>query len=280
MRETAIILSVTSDIGAELALRWARQGVHVRGTYRTSSKVLSKLDKAGVELIQCDLENKAEIDAAAGLVTRTPWSRLVLAAGTQEPIGLFGDVSFDEWAESLGINLIGQLRFLHACLATSSPGKSRILFFAGGGTNRATLNYSAYTLAKIASIKMVELLAEEYPELCFTILGPGWVKTKIHDSTLSSPGRSGDNYATTLRHFEQNDFFPIEDLMKCIDWLFQEDTFLISGRNFSAVHDAWGSDSLNLALRQDRNLYKLRRAGNDEGFVPDVEAALEPRGLL
>jgi hypothetical protein len=82
-----------------------------------------------------------------------------------------------------------------------------------------------------------------------------------------------------LRRFEQNDFFPMDDLMKCVDWLFQENSVLISGRNFSAVHDAWGSDSLNLALRQDHDLYKLRRAGNDDGFAPDVEAALEPRDL-
>ena len=51
----------------------------------------------------------------------------------------------------------------------------------------------AYTLSKIASIKAVELLDAE-KDTKFTILGPGWVKTKIHKSTIDQPRSSGDNY--------------------------------------------------------------------------------------
>jgi hypothetical protein len=37
---------------------------------------------------------------------------------------------------------------------------------------------------------------------------------------------------------------------------------LVGGRNFSAVHDPWESDRIDLILN-DPNLFKLRRFGND-----------------
>ena len=39
---------------------------------------------------------------------------------------------------------------------------------------------------------------------------------------------------------------------------------VISGRNISLVHDAWGSTQIVGALSKDNNLYKLRRFGNEK----------------
>lgn len=63
--------------------------------------------------------------------------------------------------------------------------------------------------------------------------------------------------------------------MSCLGWVFQDNSSLVSGNDFSVVQEAWGSDCLNLALRQDCNLYKLRRAGNDGGFALYVDGAMD-----
>lgn len=262
MHDRALIVSASSDIGYHLAKHWIQLGKTVIGTFRSESEKVAELAACGARLLRCDLEDSQSIDRFLQTVSETPFSRVVLAAGTQNPIGLFADVDFDEWAVSIGTNLVSQLRVLHGLLAQKLLDDSRVLMFAGGGTNSATERYSAYTLGKVASIKAVELLAREYPRTCFSILGPGWVRTKIHEQTLENPVGAGDNFQVTRQHLEEDDFFPMERLIECIDWLFEEETHLISGRNFSAVHDSWGTPSLRAALESDSDLYKLRRHGN------------------
>lgn len=263
MSQKALIVSASSDIGYHLAKHWLESGVAVVGTYRTDSEKVADLESNGAEMLLCDLADRKSVDRVIEEVDRGPISRLVLAAGVQDPIGLFAEVDFEEWARSIETNFTSQVRVLHGLLARKALDKSRVLMFAGGGTNNATQRYSAYTLAKIASIKAMELFATEYPRTCFAILGPGWVRTKIHDQTLRNPNGAGANFRRTVEHLETNDFFPMERLLECIDWIFEASFSAISGRNFSAVHDNWGSVSLVETLGANPDLYKLRRFGND-----------------
>lgn len=263
MQDRALIISASSDIGYHLAKHWMDVGFAVIGTYRKHSEQVAALEASGVRLLRCDLGDPQSVAGLIEKVSDGSWSRLVLAAGVQDPIGLFANVDFEEWAGSIETNFIAQVRILHGLLARQLLDNSRVLMFAGGGTNDAPKGYSAYTLAKIVSIKAIELFASEYPNTCFSILGPGWVRTKIHDQTLRNPTGAGDNFVRTLQHHEDDDFFPMERLVECIDWVFEEKADLISGRNFSAVHDNWGSQSLREALESNSDLYKLRRHGNN-----------------
>lgn len=263
IEEKALIVAASSDIGHRLGMHWLSLGIKVSGTFLHDSPNVQELRAAGAELHACDLKDSQSVELVISQVAGERFSRIVLAAGTQEPIGLFGEVPFRSWKESLEINLLGQLQILHHFLSQNSIDGSRVLMFAGGGTNNATKRYSAYTIAKISSIKIIELLAFEYPKTFFSIIGPGWVDTKIHRQTLANPLGAGENFERTVAHIEDNDFFPMERLVECIDWLFDERGDVVTGRNFSAVHDHWGSQSLRDALLKDPNLYKLRRFGND-----------------
>lgn len=263
MQDRALIVSASSDIGYHLAKHWIERGHAVVGTYRTNSEKVADLEARGARLLYCDLGNSESVKSLIEEISDRSVSRLVLAAGSQEPIGLFAEVDFDEWAGSIETNFVAQVRILHGMLSRQLLDHSRVLMFAGGGTNNATTRYSAYTLAKIASIKATELFASEYPQTCFSILGPGWVRTKIHQQTLNNPTGAGENFKRTLQHLEENNFFPMTRLLQCIDWIFEEKTSVVSGRNFSAVHDTWGSQSLREALEGDPELYKLRRRGNN-----------------
>lgn len=144
-----------------------------------------------------------------------------------------------------------------------------VLLFAGGGTNNATVNYSAYTISKIASIKMCELLDAEIADTRFVIVGPGWVKTKIHQATLAAGEKlAGANYQKTIFKMASNECTPMDEVMDCCEWLFNSPRELVSGRNFSTVFDKWGSPELQIALAKDLNMYKLRRYGNNQLVKP------------
>lgn len=260
-----LIQSISSDIGFELAKFWHNEGHRVLGTFRAEGKNTKELTKLGVPIYKLDLEDSKEI---AKFHKRLPlgysWNYLIMAAGSQEPVGTFENIEFSKWKSSIGVNFIGQFHFLHSMLAfRSKKSIPSVLFFAGGGTNNATLNYSAYTIGKIASIKMIELLDAEIKDVKFSILGPGWVKTKLHRSTLGAGAKSaGDNYEKTKMMLDGDACYPIEKVVECVNWLLKQPRSLIGGRNFSAVHDPWGDDKLK-KLNDDPNFFKLRRFGNN-----------------
>lgn len=263
---TRVIISISSDIGTALALHWLSEGYTVVGTYRTWTDSCDSLQRAGAVLYECDLSDSASIKTCAEhLHTHGPWDIVTVAAGTLEPVGTFAEVSFDEWSASVEVNLLAQLRVVHHLLPTRNTTSKLgplVLFFAGGGTNGAPERYSAYTLSKIALIKACELLHAEIPDTRFSILGPGWVKTKIHQQTLNAGKLAGANLEKTARMLQGDEWQPMERIVECCDWIVASPRSVIGGRNFSSQHDAWGSTSLNEALQSDQNMYKLRRAGN------------------
>lgn len=272
---SAIIIGCSSDIGASLAERWLARQWRVAGTYRNDSEKTRMLVQRGVALVECDLRNSTSVDAAAQqLQTEVPeWDVLVLGAATMEPIGPFATCSFDAWAEGIDINLLNQLRMLHALLPkrrTTAPTPPTVLMFAGGGTNGAPECYSSYTLAKIASIKMCELLDQEIPDTKFTIIGPGWVRTKIHNETLRAGPNAGASLERTLGRLSSGEFTPMSTVLDCCDWVVDAPRNIVSGRNFSVATDPWSSDSLQRLLAKDNNLCKLRRYGNDVLTSDDI----------
>ena len=215
----------------------------------------------------CDLCNNASVASACEeLCLRIDgWDVLVLCPGALDPVGLFSECDMDEWEMSLKINLIAQLRVLHDLLPSRnlcSPLGPCVISFAGGGTNSAPVRYSAYTVSKIALIKMTELLDAEVPDARFAIVGPGWVATKIHNQTLNAGMRAGANYERTKQMLDGVDMTQMDSVLDCCDWLIDSPREIMGGRNFSVAHDRWGTDELSSRLAGDGELLKLRRYGN------------------
>jgi NAD(P)-dependent dehydrogenase (short-subunit alcohol dehydrogenase family) len=173
----------------------------------------------------------------------------------------------DAWEQAFHINLTAPLRLLHALLESRNARAGQpplALFFAGGGTNSAPLNYSAYTVSKIALIKAVELLDAEMQDMRFSIVGPGWVKTKIHQETLKAgDSKSAGAAGRTRSRLQTDNFTSMESIIDCCNWLIQQPKEVIGGRNFSVAHDFKNIQNLAAMLRSNQDMYKLRRAGND-----------------
>jgi len=265
---TAIVISASSDIGTAICGRWLNLGWDVYGTYRSESEAVHRLRNEGMKLEFCDLSDTGSIhDACSTLAEKCgQWDVLVMCPGTQDPVGAFAEGNFDEWEESLMVNFTSQVRIIHELLPSrrvSLPIGPCVLLFAGGGTNNAPVNYSAYTISKIALIKMCEILDAEVPHTRFVIVGPGWVNTKIHESTLVAGARAGANYQRTKDKLNGNELTPMDKVLDCCDWLIDSPRDLVGGRNFSVVFDRWGEVELSRKLSEDSNMYKLRRSGND-----------------
>jgi len=262
-----MIASVSSDIGAFLARYFAACNDNVYGTYRDPARIPEDLRGTGARLFQCDVDSNADVKRVMQEFREQgiKWDIFISAIGVLEPIGRFVELDFAEWERSVTTNSISQLRLLHGLYEMRSRERvPNVVFFAGGGTNGSFDNFSAYCTGKIVLIKMCELLDSECPDLHISILGTGWVRTKIHQQTLAAGKNSGKNLDRT-KEFLESEFSgtSLSDIAECIEWCISSPKSATSGRNFSVVHDKWkqGRD-LIAELESSRDKFKLRRSGN------------------
>lgn len=266
-----VIIGANSGIASALLEPLTQQGFSFIGTFRGDNlpSGLKSVEHFFRDLFECDFSSASSVDSCAKNIIQLNcrWDLLVFFPATMEPIGRFGDCDIENWIRSIHINLLNQLRFLHHLLPCRAPSSGEqmplVLFFAGGGTNSAPVNFSAYTLSKIALIKAVELLDAEYADTRFAIIGPGWVKTKIHDEVLRAGSASGSAFEETLRRLESDEFVPMSKIVSCCKWLLDAPKEIVGGRNFSVANDLWGEKELEEFLIDNPDVYKLRRLGNE-----------------
>ncbi len=261
--KTAFVLGASADIGRELSVRLMQDGWSVVGTARDADKLECFRDEDRFSGLSCDLTDPVEVTAMVeqfAQMGRT-WSLIVSAAGSMEPIGRFFDQDFDTWERSVRMNSTAQLRVLHGLWRYRNRERSDVMLMAGGGTNSAFTNYSAYCLSKIALIKMCELLDDEEDALNIFIIGPGFVQTKIHAETLNAGEQAGEGYQKTV-DFLETEGTSFDDIYENLKWCISQGKPIAGGRNFSTVHDPWrgGGDRLREQLENDKNAFRLRRS--------------------
>lgn len=268
--ETVFITGIGSDIGHYLAERYMDEGYRVYGTHRSPLPVdfLARLLGQGGESFYCDCAVRQSVNDLIYLMQKKNigWDIFISSVGTMEPIGKFMDIDFDTWERSIYVNAFSQLRIFQGIYPLRNK-EPMLAFFAGGGTNNAFANYSAYCISKILLIKMTELLDDEITDINVVIAGPGMIGTKIHEETLASKDAAGANYKKTISFLNTEtgkDAYRLEQIYKFFCWARRQGRPVVGGRNFSIVHDAWEeNESLREALCSDRDMYKLRRNRNE-----------------
>lgn len=268
MASNVVLLGISSDIAAFLARRFLAGGLQVQGTFRTRSDDVADLERRGARLSQVDLRSPEAVRAfAADFAARHGrWDTMISAVGQLTPIGEFFSLDFDDWADSVEVNALAQLRALHALYPVRNIARPcKVILFAGGGTNGPFDAYSAYCVGKLLLIKMCELLHSEYPALHISIIGTGWVNTKIHFQTLEAGVAAGANFGKTRQFLEQAATVgtSLTDVAECIDWCLAAPAAAVAGRNFSVVHDPWRDRGFIASLIDNPDLCKVRRRQPD-----------------
>lgn len=263
-----IVLGVSADIGSRICELYQRDGAFVVGTYRNDFAGREYLEKlSGVSLIQCDLTRREDMIRLSEFVGSSGfrWNVLFSSVGTSEPIGRFFELDFDDWERSVHVNMISQLRAIHALYPMRDSSRTvDIALLAGGGTNNPFRCYSAYCVSKIGLIKMCELLDDEADDVNAFILGPGFVKTKTHYETLRAGAKAEGNLGRVQEFMSSaENGTPFEEIYACIEWSRCVGRTVVGGRNIAIVHDDWGTEELARQLESDKDMYKLRRFRNN-----------------
>lgn len=267
--KTVIILSITSDIGFELVNKYLKDGYEVIGTYRNYGRLDEIKSNPKLHLFACDITQKKDSDKfiASYKQMETEWDIFISCVGDLFPLKAFFQCDFESWSRSVDINAVEQLRILHGLYPfRRKRAITNVVFFAGGGVNKAVVNFSAYTISKIMLIKMCEYLDAENKDMNIFIVGPGWTKTKIHHEVITSLKASKQKIRETLKFLKDKEGTSMQDIYDCIGWLVKQGKKVAGGRNFSVVNDLWKGEKNRLlakALKMDPDMYKLRRHRND-----------------
>ena len=72
------------------------------------------------------------------------------------------------------------------------------------------------------------------------------------------------NFERVKKFMDSNDKgTSFEDIYRCLQWAASMGREVAGGRNFSVVHDKWGTERLESELKRDNDMYKLRRYQNN-----------------
>lgn len=225
----AIILGIGSDIGRELALRLNEAGWRVSGCFHTSALPFE------------------------------PWDLVVCCYGVLDPIGSFWEQGDAAWEDAIHANALLPLRQVRALYPHRRRWGESVCFFSGAGAGGPAPTYSAYCASKVMLTKMVELLDDESPDCKFFILGPGMVRTKIHEQTMRAGERAANYQRVRDYLISENVGTSYDDIYSCLMTCVAAPKAAVGGRNICVHLDDWSRLG---ELVASPSMFKLRRAGD------------------
>jgi len=118
---------------------------------------------------------------------------IVLCASQLGSPGGLAKADFLEWDFIYRLNVLGNLQVLQSVVELLPPQSTlRVIFLAGGGAAYAYPEFSAYSLSKVATVRAVENIGEEFNTLNFDAsiiaLAPGAIATDMLAKVIASGG--------------------------------------------------------------------------------------------
>lgn len=198
-----VITGAASGIGRAMAVAFAAEGMHlaladvdVVGLEETAE--LARAEGVEAVAVRTDVSDPVQVEALAQR-TIDEFGDLHLAcnnAGVSAG-GLTWEVDLDTWHWVMGVNLFGVIHGVRSF----TP---RIIASGGGHiVNTASMagftsppGMSPYNVSKHAIVSLSEAMAVELsmtnPEVGISVLCPGWVRTRIHESERNRPVSPAD----------------------------------------------------------------------------------------
>ena len=254
------VVSANSDIAGHIIKYYKKKNWNIYGTYRErKNKILQSLDSKNFIKIDLDknLFNKNKLNKFIKKIPKL--DIFTCLSQTQKPFGKFYKNNFQLWENSFYINFINPSQIFHMFYKKMNRNSS-VIFFTGGGPNKATENFSSYALSKFLFIKFSELLAKEDKNLKFACINPGWVKTKAHDIFLKQTNlKNTEDYKKLKKKIERNEFVDPQLTVNFFEWFYKNKNKKFSGRYYVVDFDNLNDKRLQNKILSNPDFYKMRR---------------------
>jgi NAD(P)-dependent dehydrogenase (short-subunit alcohol dehydrogenase family) len=212
------------------------------------------------------LPGSGHVQHAFDVSDESAWARvdvgelhgLVCAAGVMEPIGPLGTYAVADFRRTLDINVVGTLLAVQHCLPALRATGGSVVTFAGGGATGPLPRFDAYATSKAAVARLSENLASEIEPVPINVVAPGFVATRLHESTLAAgPELVGRAFFERTEKEVTQGGFPASEAAELIAYLLSGVTF--SGKLISAQWDPWRDRDFRDRLSADPDFATIRR---------------------
>jgi len=258
----ALITGASQGLGLEIAREYVRAGAHVVICARGEDALRAAAAELGdVPFMVADVVDDSEALVAFAVERLGGLDVLVNNAGVYGPKGAIADVDLAEWKRAIEINLYGSVLPVRAAvphLRASERGK--VVQLSGGGATAPLPFLSAYAASKAATVRFMETLAGEEPEIDVNAIAPGALNTRMLDEVLEAgPEAVGEAfYAKALKQRDSGGT-PLTRGAALAVYLGSRASDGITGRLLSAVWDPWETLHERAGDLDGTDIYTLRR---------------------
>ncbi len=188
-RATHLVTGAGSGIGAVLARRLLDRGdavVLVARSPERADELRAAYD--GATVVVADLASPESVGA---LELPAALDSVVHAAGVVE-LGPVAELSVDEWAAQLQVNLVAPAALTRAALPGLRAARGTVVFVNSGAGLTAHPGWSAYAASKHGLKALADALRGEEPGLRVTTVYPGRTATPMQEKVHRQEGKEYD----------------------------------------------------------------------------------------
>jgi NAD(P)-dependent dehydrogenase (short-subunit alcohol dehydrogenase family) len=270
---TAIITGASRGLGLEISRSYVNAGADIvmvgrdeSSLERARAEILStSRNGQRIEKINADVSNQNDVHRlirfSLDLFNRV--DILVNNAGVYGPKGLIEEIDWNEWIQTIQINLIGSVLLCREILPLFKAQRSgKIIQLSGGGATSPMPMISAYAVSKAAIVRFVETLSEEVREdnIDVNAIAPGALNTRLLDEILEAgPEKVGRVFYERAVKQKQDGGTPLQMGADLAVFLASKASDGITGKLISAVWDPWETLPNHIDDLRNSDIYTLRR---------------------
>lgn len=267
----AIITGASRGLGEALARAFAREGAGLVLAARHGEplqKVAYSLPRPVEQNVECVAADVSKSEDAQAIVDRaiSAFGRvdiLVNNAGVYGPMGRFEENDWQQWCETINVNLFGTVLLSRAVAPVMrKQGYGKIINISGGGATAPFPRISAYAASKAAVVRFAETIAHELASshIDVNVIAPGALNTRMLDQVIETgPEQVGEDFYRRAIKQRDDGGASMETAAELAVFLASAESDGITGRLISAVWDDWRNLAANRERIQKSDVFTLRR---------------------
>lgn len=187
---STLIIGASRGIGLEFVRQLIAANQHVLGTARTEDD-LAKLASMGAEPILLDVADEDSRNEFADRVDAPDLTTIIHNAGIFGPeAGTDEAVSKEQFDSVMNTNVLGPMALIPQLAPMLTATRGRYAFLSSDMASLTDVNSSQgslYRASKAALNMTIRCAAIDFPQVTFTCISPGWVRTDMggQDAPLS-----------------------------------------------------------------------------------------------
>lgn len=188
-----LVTGATRGIGRAITEKLITEGNFVYGVYKSDTKDAESLQQKypnQIKMLQTDLSNTEQVDGLIKQLERVKLDGIVNNAGIVY-LTKWDELNFDEWNETLTVNLTAPLKLTHGLRNNLNSGSS-IINISSVDAFCAAYDTVAYAVSKAGLVSLTKSLAVILGPKGVRVnaVAPGWVETEMTKDTMPDESKA------------------------------------------------------------------------------------------